>query len=70
MNGVNDPQQGNSYTWIALERHGNPVVAYDVDRRTNLAADAFAEKLDLATAGHFQVSSNAFPACATTHLPR
>ena len=62
LHNIEDPHQGDSYTWIALERHSKLVLAYHVDRRTNLAADAFVEKLDRATSGHFAVSTDAFEA--------
>jgi len=60
-NKVRDREQGDSYLWIGLERHTKLVLCHHVGRRTNLDADAFAEKLDRATAGHFQVSTDAFP---------
>ena len=59
-NRVTDPGQGDSYSWLAVERHSKLVLAHHVSRRTNRAADAFAEKLDRATAGAFQVSTDAF----------
>lgn len=62
LHNIDDPHQGDSYAWIALERHSKLVLAYHVDRRTNRAADAFAEKLASATTGRFTVSSDAFPA--------
>lgn len=57
---INDPQQGDAYAWIAAERHSKLVLCWHLGRRTKLAADAFAEKLDRATAGEFQVSSDSF----------
>lgn len=36
------------------------MLAFHVGRRTNQAADAFAEKLERATAGSFQISTDAF----------
>lgn len=53
---ITDAQQGDSYPWIGLDRQSQLVVAQHVSRRTNQAADAFAEKLDRATAGRFTVS--------------
>jgi IS1 family transposase len=57
---IDDPQQGDSYLWIGLDRVSKLVLAHHVSRRTNQAADAFAEKLERATAGRFQISTDAF----------
>lgn len=56
---INDPQQADSYLWIGLDRESKLVLAHQVGRRTKLAADAFAEKLDTATGGRFQISTDA-----------
>jgi lambda repressor-like predicted transcriptional regulator len=57
---ISDPQQGDSYLWIGLDRRSKLVLAHHVSRRTTLAADAFAEKLDRATGGRFQISTDSF----------
>lgn len=61
-NGVSDPQQGDAYTWLALERSSKLVLCWHLGRRNNLCADAFAEKLANATSGRFQVSTDGFEA--------
>lgn len=58
--GIDDAQLGDSYTWVALERHSKLVVCWQVGRRTGRNADAFAEKLDSATSGEFQISTDGF----------
>lgn len=60
QNGVEDPQQGDSYAWIAVERNSKLVLCCHVGRRDVQGADAFAEKLDRATAGRFTVGTDAF----------
>lgn len=57
---INDPQQGDAYLWIGLDRASKLVLCHHLDRRTNQAADAFAEKLERATEGEFTVSTDAF----------
>jgi transposase-like protein/IS1 family transposase len=58
--GIDDAQLGDSYAWIAVDRNTKLVLCHHVGRRTKLGADAFAEKLDSATAGTFQVSTDGF----------
>ncbi|MEM7519149.1 MAG: hypothetical protein AAF368_19765, partial [Planctomycetota bacterium] len=57
-NNVSDPKQGDAYCWIGFERSSKLVLAWHLGRRGNLDADAFAEKLDSATAGRFQLSTD------------
>lgn len=61
-NGITDPQQGDAYAWLALERSSKLVLCWHLGRRTNQCADAFAEKLASATSGRFQVSTDGFEA--------
>ncbi|MEM7048871.1 MAG: hypothetical protein AAF604_04390 [Acidobacteriota bacterium] len=49
--GIEDPQEGDAYAWIGLCRSSKLVLCWHLGRRNNLGADAFAEKLDYATAG-------------------
>lgn len=58
--GIDDSQLGDSYAWIAVERHSKLVLCWQLGRRTGRNADAFAEKLDSATSGGFQVSTDGF----------
>lgn len=58
--GETDPQTGDAYCFIALERTSKLVLAWHLGRRTNQHTDAFAEKVARATAGRFQCSSDGF----------
>jgi IS1 family transposase len=52
--------QSDSYLRIGLHRRSKLVLAHHVSRWTNQAANAFAEKLDRATGGRFQISTDSF----------
>lgn len=60
--GINDPEFGDAYCYIGLERHSKLVLAWHLGRRNRWDADSFMEKLSRATAGHFQLSTDGFPA--------
>lgn len=57
-----DPELGDAYCFVGFERHSKLVVAWHLGRRTALHCDSFMEKVDKATAGHFQATSDAFAA--------
>lgn len=68
---IRDPFVGDSYTWLALDADSKMVLAHHVGRRTSNHADAFVEKLDQATAGRFQVTTDGFagyPEAVAYHL--
>jgi len=58
--GDDDPHRGDAYCFIALESNSKLVLAWHLGRRTTPHTDAFVEKLDRATAGRFQVTSDGF----------
>jgi transposase-like protein/IS1 family transposase len=62
---IADPEAGDAYTWIALERHSKLVLAWHLGRRNKWDAHDFMEKLAAATgAGRFQLTTdglNAYP---------
>lgn len=60
--GDTDPQLGDAYCFIALERTSKLVVAWHLGRRTYQHTDAFVEKVARATAGRFQVTTDGFMA--------
>ena len=66
-----DPELGDAYTFIGLERSSKLALAFHLGRRTHEDANVFAAKLDAATAGRFQLSTdgfNAYPAAIEEHL--
>ena len=69
--GIDDPQLGDAYTFIGMERNSKLVLAWELGRRTTQHTDAFVEKLDRATAGRFQVTTdglNTYPDAIGYHL--
>jgi transposase-like protein/IS1 family transposase len=63
--GIADPEAGDAYCWIGLERHSKLVLAWHLGRRNKWDAHDFMEKLAAATgAGRFQLTTdglNAYP---------
>jgi transposase-like protein/IS1 family transposase len=51
---------GDAYTFVAMEQNTKLVLAFHLGRRTVADTIAFTEKLDYATRGHFQVSTDGF----------
>lgn len=60
--GVDDPNIGDAYCFVALERHSKLVLAWHLGRRTARHTDSFVEKLERATDGGFQVTTDGFDA--------
>jgi IS1 family transposase/transposase-like protein len=58
--GITDPHVGDSYTFVAIERASKVVLAHHLGRRTRADAALFSAKLDGATSGQFQFSTDAF----------
>lgn len=57
--GIADPEAGDAYCWIGLERHSKLVLAWHLGRRTGWDAHDFMEKLAAATtAGRFQLTTD------------
>jgi transposase-like protein/IS1 family transposase len=56
--GIDDPQAGSKWTYIALESNSKVVLAYHVGEREESDTIEFAEKLSSATSGEFQISAD------------
>jgi len=61
-NGRADYAVGDAYTFVGIERHTKLVLAWHLGRRTRPDTFAFTEKLDRATAGSFQITTDGFKA--------
>ena len=62
--GITDPEAGDAYCFIGLERHSKLVLAWHLGRRNTWDTHDFMEKLSAATAGRFQLTTdglNAYP---------
>ncbi|MCH7666879.1 MAG: IS1 family transposase [Acidobacteria bacterium] len=59
---IHDAQLGDAYTFVGIERDSKLVLAWHLGRRTALNTDAFMEKLERATSGRFQLTTDGFPA--------
>jgi len=57
---ISDPDAGDAYCYIGIERHTKLVLAWHLGRRNRWDAEDFMEKLSRATAGHFQLSTDGF----------
>jgi IS1 family transposase len=68
---ISDPELGDAYTFVGLERGSKLALAFHLGRRTAEDARVFTAKLAAATAGDFQLSTdgfNAYPAAVEEHL--
>jgi len=59
---IADPEAGDAYCWIGLERHSKLVLAWHLGRRTGWDAHDFMAKLAAATGGRFQLTTDGFSA--------
>jgi IS1 family transposase/transposase-like protein len=70
--GITDPEIGDAYTFLAVERGSKLLLAHHVGRRTSEDANLFAAKLSAAVdGGRFQISTDgfdAYPAALEQHL--
>jgi IS1 family transposase len=69
--GIDDAKVGDAYTFVGIERDTKLVLAWHLGRRTAPHTDAFVEKLDRATVGRFQLTTdgfNAYPEAVSYHL--
>ena len=53
-------EMGDAYCFTAIERHTKLILAFHVGKRSPESTMAFADKLDVATAGRFQLSTDGF----------
>jgi transposase-like protein/IS1 family transposase len=58
--GVTDPFVGDAYTFVGIERNTKLVLAWHMGDRDVTNTEAFTEKLDRATSGHFQLTTDGF----------
>jgi transposase-like protein/IS1 family transposase len=61
-NKITDPDAGDAYCYIGIERHSKLVLAWHLGRRNTWDAHDFMAKLSRATAGSFQLSTDGFSA--------
>jgi len=70
--GITDPEIGDAYTYLAVERGSKLLLAHHVGRRTSEDANIFAAKLSTAVNGdRFQISTDGFdgyPGALERHL--
>jgi IS1 family transposase len=59
-NHTGDSERGDAYTFVAIERNTKLVLTWHLGRRTRRDTMAFTEKLEGATAGQFQVTTDGF----------
>jgi transposase-like protein/IS1 family transposase len=59
---ITDPDAGDAYCYIALERHTKLVLAWHLGRRNRWDADDFMAKVNTATTGGFQLTTDGFNA--------
>ncbi|MGO9272839.1 MAG: IS1 family transposase [Terriglobia bacterium] len=59
-NVTNDPQRGDAYCFVAIERNTKLVLSWHLGRRTERDTFAFTEKLNEATSGNFQITTDGF----------
>lgn len=55
-----DPGRGDAYCFVAIERHTKLILSWHLGRRTARDTDAFIEKLNEATTGRFQLTTDGF----------
>jgi IS1 family transposase len=59
-NVTGDPRRGDAYTFVAIERNTKLILTWHLGRRTAGDTEAFTEKLNEATAGRFQLTTDGF----------
>jgi transposase-like protein/IS1 family transposase len=57
-----DPTLGDAYTFVGIERNSKLVLAWHLGRRTARDTEAFIEKINEATSGEFQITTDGFKA--------
>lgn len=68
---VTDPEMGDAYTFVGMERTSKLVLAWHLGRRTTQDTNVFVAKLASATAGSYQLSTDgwgAYPGAVEEHL--
>lgn len=57
---ISDPHVGEAYTFVGIERNTKLVLTWHLGHRDTESTEAFTEKLDRATSGHFQLTTDGF----------
>jgi len=68
---IDNPELGDAYTFVGLERESKLALAFHMGRRTMEDASIFSAKLAAATEGRFQISTDGFstyPAAIEEHF--
>ena len=60
--GISDPELGDAYTYVGMERTSKIVLSWHLGRRCSEDASLFMGKLDATTAGRFQLTTDGFGA--------
>lgn len=59
---LDHPERGDAYCFVAIERHNKLILSWHLGKRTARDTEIFIDKLDMATDGNFQISTDGFPA--------
>jgi len=59
-NFADDPERGDAYCFVAIERHSKLILSWHLGRRSVRDTDTFIEKLNEATSGRFQLTTDGF----------
>ena len=57
---ITDPHVGDAYTWVGIERNSKLILAWHLGQRDMVDCEAFTEKLDYATSGRFQLTTDGY----------
>src|SRR6266850_1493312 len=58
--GIADPKVGDAYTFVGIERNTKLILAWHLGERGMEDTEAFTEKLNEATSGYFQLTTDGF----------
>src|SRR5438552_12533076 len=56
--GITNPQVGDTFAFVGIERNTKLVLAWHLGQRDTVNTETFTEKLDRATSGHFQLTTD------------
>src|SRR5438094_3254472 len=59
-NVTDDPKRGDQFCFVAIERTAKIILAWHLGKRTGQETMAFIEKLDAATSGRFQITTDGY----------
>jgi transposase-like protein/IS1 family transposase len=58
QHGISDPTVGDAYTFVGIERNTKLILAWHLGERSIVHTEAFTEKLNYATSGRFQLTTD------------